>query len=162
MHLDMPKSAEQPGEWLKPQHTAEHCSMRGCQKSAQGSSQMRRIQHLEQLRLPWATEEGVGWGMSGGLQDSRRAGTLPPMADSAAASWAAARRRPALSKRQASAPSSRHAADPALSSASLLLAASACGALNDTMGNIILLAYIECDGHRIVSGSVSQPWHASF
>ena len=73
--------------------------------------------------LPLATEEGVGWGRWGGLQDSSSAGTLPPIADSAAASWDAARSCPALSRRQISAPRSLHAADPALSLASLLLTA---------------------------------------
>ncbi len=75
--------------------------------------------------LPLATEDGVGWGRSGGLQDSSSAGTLPPMADSAAASWDAARSCPALSRRQASAPRSLHAAEPALSLVSLLLEAPA-------------------------------------
>lgn len=75
---------------------------------------------LEAKGMPWATEDGVGWGRLGGLQDSSNAGTLPPIADSAAASWDAARSCPALSRRQISAPRSLHAADPALSLALLL------------------------------------------
>ncbi len=75
--------------------------------------------------LPLATEDGVGWGRLGGLQDSSSAGTLPPMADSAAASCDAARSCPALSKRHTSAPRSLHAEDPALSPVLLLLEPSA-------------------------------------
>lgn len=36
--------------------------------------------------MPLATEAGVGWGKSEGLQNSSSAGTLPPMADRAAVS----------------------------------------------------------------------------
>ena len=75
--------------------------------------------------MPLATEEGVGWGRLGGLQDSSSAGTLPPMADSAAASCDAARSCPALSRRQTSAPRSLHAAEPALSLVLLSLEAPA-------------------------------------
>ena len=75
--------------------------------------------------MPLAIETGVGWGKSEGLQNSSSAGTLPPMAERAAVSWAAARRRPVPSSLQASAPSSFHAADPALSPACPLLTAPA-------------------------------------
>ena len=75
--------------------------------------------------MPFAIEAGVGCGKSAGLQNSSSAGTLPPIADRAAVSCAAARRRPVPSSLQASAPSSFHAADPALSSACPLLTAPA-------------------------------------
>ena len=66
------------------------------------------------VSAPRATDRGVGAARSGGRHESRRAGMLPPTADSAALRRAALRRRPLSSRRQASAPSSRHAALPAL------------------------------------------------
>lgn len=59
-------------------------------------------------------DRGVGAARSGGLQDSSRAGMLPPTAERAAPRRAALRRRPLSSRRHASVPSTRHAAVPAL------------------------------------------------